>query len=140
MGIGGEPFAALKIMPTATDVKTLKPSRYCPEGGWEFASGWNRADIPADWQLKGVLARTLGKNIEPERFAFYKLPDGRVAEVSYHYMNGPDDLSVSVGTVQQQRDRWAELTEGQKWEERNYLGYGRYDNRSGRYRKAYRVA
>jgi len=90
------------------------------------ATRQTRADIPATWQLKGVLARHCGLR-QPERFAFYDMPDGRVAEVMFHPMNGADDLFFRIDTAAGQRNRWNELLEGEV-------------HREGRYAKAQRVA
>jgi hypothetical protein len=115
----------------------LKP---CAKTEWEVsATRWSRADIPAAWQLKGVLARDCGL-CEPERFAFYAMPDGRVAEVQFHPMNGWEDLFARVGSAASQRDRWNELLAGEPWEQRTDIGYGRIDHRQGKMRKARRVA
>ena len=119
--------------------QTLKPLSY---GSQDIlhACDWNVSMIPADWIKRGVLSRSLGKGWTPERFAFYQLPDGRIAEISFHPMNGANDLRVCVNSAEAQRDRWNELLAGEVWEERSSIGYGRMDCRKGRHAKARRVA
>jgi hypothetical protein len=115
----------------------LKP---CPNAAWETSLiRFSPKDIPSDWQRKGVLGRDCGCR-ELERFAFYVMPDGRVAEVQYHPMSGWDDLFARVGSSEDQRDRWNELMAGEPWEQRTDIGYGRIDHRKGRMRKARRIA
>ena len=119
------------------DMIELRP---CPNTEWEVSRSYcGRADIPADWKLKGVLARYCGCR-EPERMAFYVMPDGRVAEVLYHPMNGWDDLFIRVASAELQRERWDELLNGEPWEQRTDIGYGRIDHRKGKHPKARRVA
>ena len=119
--------------------QTLKPLSYGRQDVLH-ACDWNVGMIPADWVKRGVLSRSLGKGFKPERFAFYQLPDGRVAEVSFHPMNGPDDLSVCVRSADDQRARWNELLSGEEWEQRSDIGYGRMSHRKGKHPKAIRVA
>jgi hypothetical protein len=118
--------------------QTLKP---LPYGDKDILSAcdWNVGMIPSDWVKRGILSRNCGLR-SPERFAFYALPDGRVAEISFHPMNGADDLSVCVRSAEAQRDRWNELLAGEPWEERTGIGYGRIDHRKGKMQKAQRVA
>jgi hypothetical protein len=118
--------------------QTLKPLSYGSDDSLH-ACDWNANMIPADWTKRGVLYRNCGL-ASPERFAFYALPDGRVAEISYHPMSGPDALNVSVRSAEAQRARWNELLIGEQWEERSDIGYGRIDQRKGRHPKARRVA
>ncbi len=94
-------------------------------------------NIPSDWVFKGQLSRTVAKRGLPETFDFYLLPDGTVAEVISHPMN--DVRFVDIRTAEEQRSRWAELIEGEKWEQTAYYGYGRYDFKKGRYPKAVRT-
>lgn len=105
----------------------------------ETAAAWRACDIPASWARKGVLGRDCGCR-ELERFAFYALPDGRVAEIALHPMNGPSEMFVTIRTAELARERWAELLAGEPFEQRSSLGYGRMDVRRGRMRKARRVA
>lgn len=95
------------------------------------------SDIPADWQLKGTLLRNCGC-IEPERFSFYLLPNGQVAEVMFHPMNGPDDLFVRCGSATDQRNHWNELLAGEPWEQRTSIAAGLIDHQRGRRAKAYK--
>jgi hypothetical protein len=118
--------------------QALKPLSYGNDDSLH-ACDWNVGMIPADWVKRGVLSRYCGLRT-PERFAFYALPDGRIAEISYHPMNGPDDLSVCVRSAEAQRDRWNELMAGEPWEQRTDIGYGRIDHRKGKYPKATRTA
>ncbi len=121
---------------TLTARQTLKT---CKGGTREIAASWSAAMIPAEWIKAGVLGRACGCK-ELEKYAFYKLPDGRVAKITYHPMNGPDELFVAIGTAEEMRGDWAELLAGEPWEERDYHGYGRMSTRRGRYTKARRVA
>ena len=117
--------------------RTLKPLSYGTDDSL-YASDWNISMIPADWMKRAVLSRYCGLRT-PEQFAFYSLPDGRVAEVSFHPMNGPDALFVAVRSAAAQRIRWSELLAGEPWEQTTDIGYGRIDRRQGRHPKARRV-
>ena len=118
-------------------LRSLQTLKELPSGV-EIAREWSRSHIPADWKLQAILARDTGC-IELGQFAFYSVPDGRVAEAHFHPMNGWDCLFIAVRTGDDSRERWAELIAGEPFEERSYLGYGRYDNRKGRYVKAKRI-
>jgi hypothetical protein len=123
-------------MTNATARQTLKP---CRNGTREIAASWSASLIPAEWVKVGVLGRPCGCN-ELERYAFYALPDSRVAKITYHPMNGPAELFVAIGSAAEMRGDWAELLAGEPWEERDYHGYGQMSTRRGRYAKARRVA
>lgn len=97
------------------------------------------ATIPADWAKRCVLHRVNQKGFAPERFAFYALPDGQVACVQFHPMNGWDDLFCAIGSREWAADRRAELLAGERFEHRESKGYGRIDVRAGRYNRAQQV-
>ena len=118
-------------------LRSLQTLKELPSGV-EIAREWSKSHIPADWKLQAILARDTGC-IELEQFAFYSVPDGRVAEAHFHPMNGWDCLFIAVRTVENSRERWAELIGGEPFKERSYLGYGRYNNRKGRMVKASRI-
>jgi len=124
---------------TLTARQTLTATTVSSGATIETAGDWSPSLIPADWTRRGVLARGC-RCVEPERFAFYALTDGRVAIVQFHPMNGWDALFVRVLPAALAREEWAELLEGEKFEDREYHGYGRMSVRRGRYAKAYRVA
>lgn len=94
------------------------------------------AGIPANWAKKAVLARKQ----TGERFAFYALADGRVAQVCFHPMNGADDMFVRIGDRDFMAGEYQELLEGERFTQRTDIGYGRIDVRRGRYAKCQRVA
>lgn len=124
---------------SAESQRQLRPHTLANGDTIEVAGAWRACDIPADWTRKGVLGRDCGCR-ELERFGFYALPDGRVAEIMLHPMNGPEEMFVTVRSAESARERWAELLAGEPYEQRSYLGAGRYDVRRGRHRKARRVA
>jgi hypothetical protein len=126
-------------MATTTARQTLRPLTIGTGETIETASGWSQAMVPATWQHRGTLARPCGC-AEPEAFAFYALPDGRVARVQFHPMNGPDALFVRVTSAATARADWAELLAGEPFAERTATYGGRVDVRRGRMRKAYRLA
>jgi len=140
MGIGRDPehfTTALTAMNTATLTARQTP-KTCKGGTRQVACDWSSAMIPAEWIKAGTLGRPCGcKELETD--SFYKLPDGRVARITYHPMNGPDDLFVAIGTAEEMRSDWTELLAGEPWEERNYHGYGMMSTRRGRYVKARRI-
>ena len=95
--------------------------------------------IPADWTKKAVLTRPCGMNL-PERFAFFALPDGRVAQVSFHPMNGPDDLFCRIGRRDFMAGQFQELLDGEPYRVATDYRYGQTEVRQGRRVKAHRVA
>ena len=115
--------------------QTLKP---VGNGAREVAASWSAATIPATWTKAAVLGRACGC-AALELFTFYALPDGRVAKITHHPMNGPDELFVAVDTAEAMRADWAELLAGEPWEERASIGCGRMDVRRGARPKAHRV-
>jgi hypothetical protein len=123
-------------MTANTARQTLKTTA---NGAREVAASWSVSMIPSDWIKVGVLGRPCGC-VHLERYAFYSLPDGRVAKVTYHPMNGANELFVAIGTAKDMREDWIELLAGEPFEERNYHGYGQMSIRKGRYAKARRIA
>lgn len=105
----------------------------------EIAGDWSPAMIPADWVRRGVLARPGFRGCEPEKFAFYAVTDGRVAVVQFHPMNGWDALMVRILPAALAREEWVELLEGEKFTERESVGYGQVSVREGRYVRARRI-
>ena len=95
--------------------------------------------IPANWVKKAVLTRPCGLN-QPERFGFYATPDGRVAQINFHPMNGPEDLFVRIGDREAMAAEYQELLEGERYETRTATYGGGIDCRRGRRIKATRVA
>ena len=78
------------------------------------------ATIPTDWVPCGTLARATGWPGQPERFRFYRLPDGAIGEVISHPMN--DDFLICITDVATARQRWVELLEGEPCNEPGYRG------------------
>lgn len=78
------------------------------------------AAIPTDWVPCGILARPSGWPGHPERFRFYRLPDGAIGEAMSHPMN--DGYLVRVTDAATARQRWAELLEGEPCNEPGYRG------------------
>lgn len=95
-------------------------------------------DIPADWKKVAVLERDCGMKTG-ERFGFFKLADGRVAEVSFHPMNGANDMFARIGSREFIADRFQELLDGEPFERRQQTYHG-LDVTRGRMKKAKRVA
>ena len=115
----------------------LKP--FTTKAGDVLETGRITADtIPAEWVQKAVLARRCGCKL-PERFAFYALPDGRVAQVAFHPMNGADDMHCRVGQRDFMAAEYQELLDGERYCNRTALGNGALDVRRGRMAKACRV-
>ena len=109
---------------------TLKP--FTTKSGEELQiGGIARADIPADWNRKAVLARP------NERFAFYETPDGQVAEIRYHRMNGWDDLFCRIGSRDFMLGEYQELLDGEPFVA---YGFGGAAPRNSRMAKARRIA
>ena len=94
--------------------------------------------IPSNWVKKAVLARPCGMN-QPERFGFFQTPNGQVAQVFYHPMNGPDQLFCRISDSVTMAAEYKELLEGERYEQRTDIGYGRMDVRRGRRVKATRI-
>ena len=112
---------------------TLKP--FTTKTGEELQiGGIASAYIPTDWTRKAVLARP------NERFAFYATPDGQVAQIAYHQMNGWDDLFCRIGSREFMATEYQELLDGEPYETRTSIGNGVIDRRTGRMAKARRVA
>lgn len=99
-------------------------------------TGTDARNIPADWTKKAVLLRKQ----TGERFAFYALTDGRVAEVIYHPMNGTEDMFTRIGPRDFMAAAYQELLDGEPWETRTATWAGGIDRRRGRYAKCQRVA
>ena len=108
----------------------------------ETSQSFSSEDIPSDWRCKAVLARPLpGTTAEKgERFGFYRLPDGRIAEIMFHPMNGKENLFARIGTREFMGARYEELLEGELYETRECGPMGTVDRRCGRLAKAQRVA
>ena len=138
MNTGAESSATQPPAMTAT-LTARQTLEICQNGTREIAAGWSASMIPSDWIKAGVLGRPCGC-ADLERYAFYSLPDGRVAKITYHPMNGPKELFVAIGSAEEMREDWIELLAGETFEERNYHGYGQMSTRKGRYAKARRVA
>ena len=121
-------------METSTDKHmTLRP--FTTTSGEQIQiGGITAADIPTTWEKKAVLARPY------ERFCFFSTPDGQVAEVRFHQMNGWDDLFCRIGSREFMLGEYNELIEGERFETRTSIGNGAIDYRSGRMVKARRVA
>ena len=108
----------------------------------QVSGRFSSADIPSDWTKQAVLERNtdLSHDGVGERFAFFSTPDGQVAQVFFHPMNGAQDMFARIGTRDFMAAAYRELMEGERFESRSYLGAGRYDVRKGRMRKARRIA
>ena len=104
----------------------------------ETSGRFSAKDIPADWQKVAVLERSCGMKTA-ERFGFFKLADGRVAEVSFHPMNGADDMFARIGSREFMAERFQELLDGEIYERRQQTYHG-LDVTKGRMVKAKRVA
>jgi len=99
-------------------------------------TGTDARNIPADWTKKAVLLRKQ----TGERFAFYALADGRVAEVFFHPMNGMDDMFTRIGPRDFMAAAYQELLDGEPWKTRSATWGGGIDRRHGRYAKCQRIA
>ena len=101
--------------------------------------GISAQEIPTTWAKKAVLTRPCGMN-QPERFAFFALPDGRVAQVNFHPMNGVEDMFFRISDREFMAGEYQELLDGERFTERTATYGGGVDCRRGRRIKATRVA
>ena len=72
------------------------------------------SQIPAQWEKRCVLSRSLSGNFPSERWAFYQAGNGQIAVVHYHPMN--DDLLATVADRQWAANRYQELMNGEAGE------------------------
>jgi hypothetical protein len=75
------------------------------------------SQIPAQWEKRCVLSRSLPGNFPSERWAFYQAGNGQVAVAHYHPMN--ENLLVTVADRQWAADRYRELMSGEAGELRS---------------------
>jgi hypothetical protein len=69
------------------------------------------SQIPAQWEKRCVLSRSLPSSFPCERWAFYLVGNGKVAVLHYHPM--ADDLLVTVANRQWAANRYQELINGE---------------------------
>ena len=72
------------------------------------------SQIPAQWEKRCVLSRSLPGNFPSERWAFYQVGNGQIAVVHYHPMS--EDLLATVAGRQWAANRYQELISGEPGE------------------------
>ena len=75
------------------------------------------SQIPAQWEKRCVLSRSLPGSFPSERWAFYLVGNGQVAVLHYHPMN--DDLFVTIASREWAANRYQELMNGEPGELRS---------------------